>query len=117
MPDMTPVNANFSNVNGTSTYEDSSFSGSSQTNTEQPQTDYNTDGMDGPMHAGAGEFFATWALGHALDYAVGQAVDAAQDLATMAQNAWNSTVDYAQNAGAGAGAPPGVASQSPPWTP
>lgn len=114
MSDMTPVNANFSSVNGTSTYEDSSFSGSSQTSTEQPQTDYGSDRMDGPMEA---NFFVQWGLGHALDYALGQAAQAAQDLATMTQNAYNSAVDYAQNAGAGAGAPPGVASQPPPWTP
>ena len=44
-------------------------------------------------------------------------MEAAQDLGNMAVNAYNSAVDYAQNAGAGAGAPPGVASQSPPWAP
>jgi hypothetical protein len=69
------------------------------------------------MQAGAAGFFLQWGLGHALDYAVGQAAQGVQDPATMTQNAWNSTVDYAENAGAGAGAPPGVASQSPFWTP
>ena len=52
-------------MNGTSSYEDSSYSGTSQTNTEQPQTDYNTDGMDGPTQAGVGEFLFEYAVGHA----------------------------------------------------
>jgi hypothetical protein len=109
MPDMTPVNANFSNVNGTSSYEDSSFSGgNSVTNTETSQQD----GLDGPQEAGVADFLVGWAAGHVLDWAVGQAAEGAQALWDSAQQSWDAAVNYAENCGAGAGAPPGVASPS-----
>ena len=82
----TPANANFSNVDGTSTHE----------------------GPDSPPVAPQeANFLRDYLLGKALDYVAEQGWEAAKKVGQDMADAWDAVGDMAQNSGRGASQPNG----------